>query len=155
MSQAHEELRHLPVPLSVLDDSEGRKRLVALVRLRDDDQWIVLGLLVCLALCVLAWLWFFEFGKVNVAKISDPLVRELRYQVDLNHAPRSELLQLPGIGATLAERIVEYREEVESYQDVADLIKIQGIGAKKRESALPYVYVGDCRGQGFSKGDRE
>jgi len=143
MSQAREELNGLPVSLSVLDASERRERLVALVRLRGDDQQVVLGLLVCLAVCVLVWLWFFEFGKINVAKISDPSVRELSYQVNLNTAPQNELLQLPGIGATLAARIVEYREEVEPYQDVADLIKIQGIGVKKRESAMPYVYIGD------------
>ena len=143
MSQAREELNGLPVSLSVLDASERRERLVALVRLRGDDQQVVLGLLVCLAVCVLVWLWFFEFGKINVAKISDPSVRELSYQVNLNTAPKNELLHLPGIGATLAARIVEYREEVEPYQDVADLIKIQGIGVKKRESAMPYVYIGD------------
>ena len=140
MSQAHEVLKGLSVPLSVLEDSERREQLVALVRLRADDQLIVFGLLVSLTVCILVWLWFFEFGKTNVAKNS---VRKLSYQVDLNHAPQIELLQLPGIGATLAERIVEYREEVEPYQDVADLIKIQGIGVKKRESAMPYVFIGE------------
>jgi len=143
MSQAHEELKDLPVPLSVLDDSERRERLIALVRLRGDDQWIVLGLLVGLLVYVMVWLYCLEFGKINVAKISENPVRNLSYQVDLNNAPTSELLQLPGIGVTLAERIVEYREQVEPYQDVADLIKIQGIGIKKRESAIPYVYIGD------------
>ena len=143
MSQAHEELKGLPVPLSALDDSERRKLLVAIVRLRSDDQFAVLWLLVCLMVCVLVWLWFFEFGKINASIIVENPVRGLSYQVDLNNAPKSELLQLPGIGATLAERIVEYREEVEPYQDVADLIKIQGIGVKKRESAMPYVYIGD------------
>ena len=143
MSQAHEELKGLPVPLSVLDNPERRERLVVLLRLRSEDQLIVLWLLVSLMVCVLVWLWFFEFGKINVAQIADNPVRVLRYQVDLNNAPKSELLQLPGIGATLAERIVEYREEVEPYQDVADLEKIQGIGVKKRESATPYVYIGN------------
>jgi|GEM_PF-1035054 len=143
MSQAHEELKGLPVPLSVLDNPERRERLVVLLRLRSEDQLIVLWLLVSLMVCVLVWLWFFEFGKINVAQIADNPVRVLRYQVDLNNAPKSELLQLPGIGATLAERIVEYREEVEPYHDVADLEKIQGIGVKKRESATPYVYIGN------------
>ena len=143
MSQAHEELQGLPVPISVLDDSERRERLVALVRIREDDQLIVLGVLVCLSVCVLVWLWFFEFGKINVAKTADNPVRELRYQVDLNNAPKIELLQLPGVGATLAERIVEYREQVEPYQNIADLEKVRGIGVKKRESATPYVYIGE------------
>ena len=143
MSQAHEELKGLPVPLSVLDDSERRERLVALVRLQGDDQIVVLGLLIALLVCGLIWLWCFESGRMNVAKIVENPVYELRFQVDLNNAPKNELLQLPGIGPTLAERIVEYREQVEPYQNVADLQKIQGIGVKKRESATPYVYIGD------------
>ena len=143
MSQAHEELKGLPVPFSELDDSERRERLVALVRLRGDDQMVILWLLVGLTACVLIWVWFFESGKINVANFAENSANELRYQVDLNSAPKSELLQLPGIGPKLAERIVEYREQVEPYQDVTDLEKIHGIGVKKRESATPYVYIGD------------
>src|SRR5262249_22696203 len=36
---------------------------------------------------------------------------ELTYRVDLNRAQRAELLQLPGVGDALAERIEEYRHE--------------------------------------------
>ena len=143
MSQAHEELKGLPVPLSVLDDSDRRERFVAHARIRSDDQLTVLWMLVGVVVCVLVWLWFFEFGKINVAINLENSTRELRYQVDLNNAVKSELLQLPGIGATLAERIVEYREQVEPYQNIADLEKIRGIGVKKRDSATPYVYIGN------------
>jgi competence ComEA-like helix-hairpin-helix protein len=143
MSQAHEELRGLPVPLAVLDDSARRERLVALVRLRGDDQFVVLGLLAILGICVVVWLSGFESGKIHIAKTTEPPARALRYLVDLNHAPQRELLQLPGIGPTLAERIVAYREQGEPFQNVADLENIRGIGVKKRESATPYVYIGD------------
>jgi competence protein ComEA len=61
----------------------------------------------------------------------------------LNNAPKNELLQLPGIGATLAERIVEYRDDVALFKNVTDLEKITGIGIKKRETATPYVYISD------------
>jgi competence protein ComEA len=143
MSQAHEELRGLPIPLSELDTSERHERLVTLVRLRGDDQLVAFCLLVFLVVCVVVWLSFFESGKISVPKTTDISAGELRYLVDLNNASKNELLQLPGIGPTLAERIVEYREQVEPYKNAADLEKIRGIGVKKRESATPYVYIGD------------
>ncbi|MCL2118230.1 MAG: helix-hairpin-helix domain-containing protein [Planctomycetaceae bacterium] len=138
-----EDLKGLPVPLSLVDDSERREQLVAVVRLREDDQWTVLRLLLVLVICVVAWLGFFESGKTNVSKTVKNPNRELQYLVDLNNAPKNELLQLPGIGATLAERIVEYRNDVALFKIVADLKKIQGIGDKKCETATPYVYIGD------------
>ena len=135
------ELEGLSVPLSVVDNLENRERYVALVRLRNDDQFTVLCLLVGLSICALLWLWFDETSRTNVGGMVENPRKELRYLVDLNNAPRNELLQLPGIGETLAERIVEYRDDVASFKNVTDLEKIQGIGVKKRESATPYVYI--------------
>jgi len=139
----HEDLQGLPVPLSLVDDSERRERLVATVRLRADDQFTVLWLLLGLLICIPVWLWFCESGKTNISFSVEHPTRELHYLVDLNNAPKSELLQLSGIGETLAGRIVEYRNDVAPFKDVTDIEKIHGIGVKKREAATPYVYIND------------
>ena len=137
-----EDHKGLPVPLSQVDDSERREQIVAILRLRSDDQYTVFRLLLGLAVCAMVWLGINESGSVNISKTTAYPYRELLYLVDLNNAPKNELLQIPGIGTTLAERIVEYREGVAPFKNVTDLEKITGIGVKKRETATPYVYIG-------------
>lgn len=137
----NDDLKGLPVPLSMVDDSEHRRRFVAQVRLRADDQFTVFRLLIGMAICAVVWLGINESGSVNISKTTAYPNRELHYLVDLNNAPKTELLQLPGIGTTLAERIIEYREDVAPFKNVTDLEKITGIGVKKRETATPYVYI--------------
>ena len=51
--------------------------------------------------------------------------------VDINRASREALAELPGIGAALAGRIVAYREAVEPFQTLDDLINVPGISDRK------------------------
>ena len=141
MSQENNELTGLSVSLSAIDDPEERERLVRYARLGNDDQQFLIWSLMILSICTMIWLWFCESATKYVGGIVENPTKELRYLVDLNNAPKNELLQLPGIGETLTNRIIEYRENVAIFKDVADLEKIQGIGVKKREAATPYVYI--------------
>jgi competence protein ComEA len=67
--------------------------------------------------------------------------RTLGYRVDLNTATRGELLQLPGVGPALAERIEEYRRLHGGYAGVDDLLKVGGIGPTTLERLRPLVEV--------------
>ena len=62
--------------------------------------------------------------------------------IDINSATEAEFTALPGIGATLAGRIVAYRTENGPFQTIADLINVEGIGEKKLESILDYITIG-------------
>src|SRR5262245_32822641 len=46
------------------------------------------------------------------------------YQIDLNRAERAELLQLPGVGPQLADRIVQHRHEHGPFCSVSDLERV-------------------------------
>jgi competence protein ComEA len=61
----------------------------------------------------------------------------LTYRVNLNSATRAELLQLPGIGPALAERIEGRRP----FGRVNDLIDVPGIGPMTYERLRPWVAV--------------
>jgi competence protein ComEA len=62
-------------------------------------------------------------------------------QVDLNHADRSELLQLPGVGENLAQRILDYRREHYGFGSMEELRKVRGVGPVTLERLRPLVCV--------------
>jgi len=52
-------------------------------------------------------------------------------RVNINNASEKELEELPGIGPTLAGRIVSYREKSGGFRSVEELKQVTGIGEKK------------------------
>lgn len=54
--------------------------------------------------------------------------------VNINTASAEELDNLPGIGPTIAQRIVEYREANGSFQTIDDLMNVSGIGPSTFEN---------------------
>ena len=60
-------------------------------------------------------------------------------RIDLNHADRAQLLQLPGVGDVTAQRIEEYRQSHHGFQSVEELRKIHGIGPALLERLRPFV----------------
>lgn len=59
--------------------------------------------------------------------------------VNVNTASAAELERLPGVGETVALRIVEHREKNGAFKSVEDLMLVRGIGEKSFERIKPYV----------------
>jgi competence ComEA-like helix-hairpin-helix protein len=62
-------------------------------------------------------------------------------RLDLNAADAETLTSLPGIGPTLAERIVAYRNENGPFGSIDDLTQIHGIGAAQANRLRRMVTV--------------
>ncbi len=107
--------------------------------LRRADQAAVAALVV-VALAAMGGWWIGHGGLggrlIEIDK-ADPLTA--RFQVDINKADWPELIQLPGIGQTLAKRIVASRQASGPFVDQDDLRRVRGIGPKTLEQIRPYL----------------
>lgn len=62
--------------------------------------------------------------------------------VNLNTATAAQLEALPGIGPSMAQRIVAHREKNGPFKKLEDLMNIQGIGEKSFLKLRPLLTVG-------------
>ena len=62
--------------------------------------------------------------------------------IDINAADSALLQTLPGIGPTLAQRIIDYRNANGPFGSVYDLTEVSGIGLAKLESILDLITIG-------------
>jgi competence protein ComEA len=63
------------------------------------------------------------------------------YRVDLNHADRAELLQIPGVGENMAKRIEDHRTSHGPYKKVDDLRVVKGVGPATLERLRNWTEV--------------
>lgn len=61
--------------------------------------------------------------------------------VNINKAEQSDLESLPGIGPSLATRIIEYRKENGTFNDIEDIKNVSGIGDSKFSNIKSYIKV--------------
>ena len=62
-----------------------------------------------------------------------------KYQVDVNRADWPELIQLPGIGETLARRMILERTENGPFQNLDEVTRVNGIGLRTLDKMRPYL----------------
>ena len=122
--------------------------------LRRADQAAVAAILgVALAVMIV---WWIGQGGLRGRRIELQRTESFPYQfqVDLNSAPWQEIVLLPGVGETLAMRIIESRTIDGPFADTTDLLRVRGIGRATLERLRPYLtplaesdqLVGDAAG---------
>ena len=103
------------------------------------DQAAVVALVVAALASMFVW-WIAQGGwggRLLEIDRAEPLTA--RFQVDINTADLPELMQLPGIGETLAQQIIDSRKAAGPFVDQDDLRRVSGIGAKRMDRIRPYL----------------
>ncbi len=59
--------------------------------------------------------------------------------IRINEADAEELIQLPGVGESLAQAILDERDAHGRFNYPEDLLAVKGIGPAKLESILPWI----------------
>lgn len=118
-------------------------------------RWLWAGIGLCLlALAVFARLWLLTGGLLLPGQIpsENALPPLLTHAPDfsetaeddllnINQADEQALSQLPGIGETLARRIVEYRRSYGNFSSLEELMAVEGLGPGKLARLRPHATV--------------
>ena len=75
-------------------------------------------------------------------------------RIDLNSATVEQLTLLPGIGETLAHRIITYRETVGPFRQTEDLLKVKGIGRDCLSEIRNYIMIAERNGHKYENTGR-
>ena len=61
--------------------------------------------------------------------------------ININTASEEELTKIPGVGASISKRIIEYREQNGGFSSVEEIMNVSGIGKSKFESMKNSITV--------------
>lgn len=82
-------------------------------------------------------------AETTLPRRESPLPADEGERLDLNTATLEELMTLPGIGQTRAERILAYRAAHGPFASTAELLGVEGIGEGIYSGLRDLVFVED------------
>ena len=97
-----------------------------------------------IAACVVVGLigiavWLAVTGRRGLVDHDAPPTAPVRFTIDLNAADANELAQLPGLGPTIAARIVAHRDTHGPFTSLEALLDVPGIGEATLAAVRPHV----------------
>jgi DNA uptake protein ComE-like DNA-binding protein len=113
------------------------------------------GLIECFVVGVLviagSWWWAQPRAEVGSARQIETMDagdqakarQSIDLLVDVNHANAATLSVLPGLGPSLAARIIQDRNTRGRFKTPADLIRVKGIAEKKLAQLRPWIACGE------------
>jgi competence ComEA-like helix-hairpin-helix protein len=89
-----------------------------------------------------SWGWW-SLLHSPVRNVAERPARSVALKLDVNTATVGELCALPGVGETLAERIVEHRKKRGGLRNVEQLLAVQGMGQRTLENVREFVWCSE------------
>jgi len=101
-----------------------------------ENLWVLVSSALVMTVCYWAYLGGHRGQLIEIERAT-PL--DAKFLVDINRADWPEILQLPGLGEILAQRILADRRNKGPFLDLDDLVRVDGIGVKTLEKIRPYL----------------
>ena len=113
------------------------KSLRPWIDLRDQGSlWVLVSSALVLTVCY----WWYQGGhQGKLIEIERAAPLQAKFLVDINRAEWPEIIQLPGLGEVLAQRVLAERRDNGPFLDVDDLVRVDGIGVKTLEKIRPFL----------------
>ncbi len=119
------------------DEQSAEKHSRPWITLRDQGSLLALA---ASLLVLMGCYWLYRGGqRGELIQIDRASPLQARFQVDINRADWPEMIQLPGIGETLARRVIVERTENGPCLDLDELTRVFGIGPRTLERVRPYL----------------
>jgi comEA protein len=74
---------------------------------------------------------------------AQPASKASSNKININTASAKELQELPRIGPSVAQRIIEFRKEHGKFKRIEEIMKVRGIGEKTFERIKNLITVGE------------
>jgi competence protein ComEA len=75
------------------------------------------------------------------SELTNASAKENSKYININSASSEDLQRLEGIGPSMAERILDYREEVGYFGSIEDIKNVSGIGEAKYNKIKDYITI--------------
>jgi len=85
--------------------------------------------------------WYLKLHPLKKTYPLNPEEKKLLHKepVNINTADFNDLINIPGIGPSLAESILEYRKNNGPFKETQELLLVKGIGQKKLKEFTRYI----------------
>lgn len=100
------------------------------------QQRAIISLTVTGLIILILWL---TISQKSLVDFFYPPGQRIRFSLDINNAPPSELSLLPGIGPAMAMRIIKTRKQRGPFKSIDDIIHVPGIGGITLEGMRPFI----------------
>lgn len=107
--------------------------------IRPTDQ-LTVAVITAVAIAAIGASWIYRGGlRGRLIDIETAVPVEVTFQLDINHADWPEWTLLPGVGETMAKRIVLDRSERGPFRAHTDLLRVSGVGPRTFDRMRPYL----------------
>lgn len=83
-------------------------------------------------------------SSVTVKYTDEAKISAVSFPIDVNIVTFNELLEIDGIGETLAQRIIDFRSDTGVIYNLDMLLQVNGIGESKLSVLKQYLFVASC-----------